>query len=104
MDELKGDNCYKVLDNDQLILFYFTASWCGPCQKIYPYLLEIIKQLDSKLFLGAALFGVGWGIYGYCPGPAIASIVYQSPITLLFIAFMMSGMLIADLVFKGLSK
>ena len=48
MDEIYGENCYHVLDNEQLILFYFTASWCGPCQKIYPYLLEIIKQLDSN--------------------------------------------------------
>tara|TARA_Y100000389_G_scaffold65519_1_gene61580 strand:- start:132 stop:452 length:321 start_codon:yes stop_codon:yes gene_type:complete len=48
MNELQGNDCYRVLDNEQLILFYFTASWCGPCQKIYPHILEIIKQIDSN--------------------------------------------------------
>tara|TARA_R110000824_G_scaffold208405_5_gene394043 strand:+ start:2793 stop:3212 length:420 start_codon:yes stop_codon:yes gene_type:complete len=32
------------------------------------------KELDGKLLGGAALFGIGWGLSGYCPGPAIASI------------------------------
>ncbi|MGM0615564.1 MAG: DUF6691 family protein [Pseudomonadota bacterium] len=32
------------------------------------------QDLDSKLLGGAALFGIGWGLSGYCPGPAIASI------------------------------
>lgn len=32
------------------------------------------KELDAKLLGGAALFGIGWGLSGYCPGPAIASI------------------------------
>lgn len=32
------------------------------------------KDLDAKLLGGAALFGIGWGLSGYCPGPAIASV------------------------------
>jgi thioredoxin 1 len=47
MNTIKGDECFKILDNNQYILFYFTASWCGPCQEIYPHLVELIKTLDQ---------------------------------------------------------
>ncbi|MCL4140050.1 UNVERIFIED_CONTAM: hypothetical protein GTU68_014498 [Idotea baltica] len=58
------------------------------------------SDIDLKLILGASLFGVGWGLYGYCPGPAIASIVYLSPITLLFLVFMFLGMQAGNLLSK----
>ena len=48
--------------------------------------------IDTRLILGAGLFGLGWGLYGYCPGPAIAALVYQSPTTLLFVLTMLFGM------------
>jgi thioredoxin 1 len=48
MESIQGDDCYKVLDLEQYIIFYFTASWCGPCQQIYPHLLELIKKIDPK--------------------------------------------------------
>ena len=51
MDEVKGDECFLTLDKSQYIIFYFTASWCGPCKRIYPELLDIIKQLDSEKIL-----------------------------------------------------
>ncbi len=34
------------------------------------------RQLDKSLFVGSAIFGVGWGLAGLCPGPAIASVTY----------------------------
>jgi uncharacterized membrane protein YedE/YeeE len=52
--------------------------------------------IDPSLAIGAVLFGLGWGISGYCPGPAVASIVTASKeITVFFIA-MVAGMLIVD--------
>lgn len=44
-----------------------------------------LSQIDSKLIVGAALFGIGWGIAGYCPGPAVAmlSLQWQEPLVLL---------------------
>jgi uncharacterized membrane protein YedE/YeeE len=42
--------------------------------------------------LGAVLFGVGWGLAGYCPGPALASVGFGGAGTLLFVAAMLDGM------------
>lgn len=49
-------------------------------------------DLTSSLFLGAALFGIGWGLGGYCPGPALASLPTFSLNPIVFIFFMMIGM------------
>lgn len=48
--------------------------------------------LDGKLILGSALFGIGWGIAGLCPGPAIASLALAPAAALPFIAAMLVGM------------
>jgi len=58
------------------------------------------SEIDSRLVIGAALFGIGWGLYGYCPGPALASIIYLSPVTIGFIIFMMMGMKLGNLFSK----
>jgi uncharacterized membrane protein YedE/YeeE len=47
--------------------------------------------IDAKLIIGAALFGVGWGLAGYCPGPAIAGLAIGSPEALWFVAAMVVG-------------
>ena len=48
MECLIGDNCFRILDKEQYIIFYFTASWCKPCQSIYPDLLKLIETLDNQ--------------------------------------------------------
>jgi uncharacterized protein len=48
--------------------------------------------IDRPLMLGAGLFGVGWGLIGYCPGPAVAALAFLKPGTLLFVASMLLGM------------
>lgn len=54
------------------------------------------SQIDKKLIGGALLFGVGWGLYGYCPGPAISSLVYGNASTLYFVVAMLAGMFAAN--------
>jgi uncharacterized protein len=49
-------------------------------------------RLDAPLVLGSALFGVGWGLVGFCPGPAVAAVVTGLPAVLGFVAAMVAGM------------
>ena len=56
------------------------------------------KNLDRSLIIGALLFGSGWGLGGYCPGPAITSLGSGSLNALLFVVAMGIGMLVADRV------
>jgi uncharacterized membrane protein YedE/YeeE len=50
-------------------------------------------DVDGRLVIGAAIFGVGWGLGGYCPGPAIASIGFGAMETVVFVIFMAIGMI-----------
>lgn len=49
------------------------------------------RTIDKDLVLGSALFGVGWGLAGYCPGPAITALVIVPKEALVFVAAMMAG-------------
>jgi uncharacterized protein len=49
-------------------------------------------DIDGKLVLGAALFGVGWGLVGYCPGPALASLLTGGVDVIIFVAALAAGM------------
>ena len=46
---VNGDDCFRVLDSKNLILFYFTASWCGPCKQISPVIEELSEKLKEKV-------------------------------------------------------
>jgi uncharacterized membrane protein YedE/YeeE len=48
--------------------------------------------LDVRLFAGAALFGAGWGMAGFCPGPAVTSLASAEPQVLVFVGTMLAGM------------
>jgi uncharacterized protein len=47
--------------------------------------------IDARLLGGAALFGLGWGLSGFCPGPAIASLVFGYQQSFIFVAAMIVG-------------
>jgi hypothetical protein len=49
-------------------------------------------DLDRPLILGATLFGIGWGLVGYCPGPALASLALGRSETVTFVLAMLVGM------------
>jgi len=52
--------------------------------------------VDRQLIAGSAVFGVGWGLSGFCPGPAISALSLGLPEVFLFVAAMLVGMLIHD--------
>lgn len=54
------------------------------------------RSIDRTLLLGAGLFGVGWGLGGYCPGPALTALAHGAPTTLAFVAAMVGGMFFFD--------
>ncbi len=59
------------------------------------------QQIDRTLISGAAIFGVGWGLSGICPGPAVASIGGGSNTIFAFILCMLAGMVFANQYLAG---
>lgn len=59
--------------------------------------LPTTKELDWKLISGAVLFGIGWGISGFCPGPALSALVTGMPEVIFFVLAMAAGQLLAML-------
>jgi uncharacterized membrane protein YedE/YeeE len=57
--------------------------------------IEFRKAIDAPLIAGAALFGAGWGIGGYCPGPALTALSGLSLEVIVFVAAMIAGGLFA---------
>jgi uncharacterized membrane protein YedE/YeeE len=55
-------------------------------------------HVDTRLVLGSVVFGVGWGLVGYCPGPALTSLGVGGWPTLLFVAAMIAGMTVFEAV------
>lgn len=62
--------------------------------------LPTSQDIDTKLLGGAALFGVGWGLSGFCPGPAVASLVFGRMESITFVIAMAAGMLLANQIQK----
>ena len=56
------------------------------------FLVPTRSDIDVRLMLGASLFGIGWGIAGYCPGPAIAGLGLGAMKTIVFCLAMVIGM------------
>ena len=49
MEMISGDDCFKLLDEKKYVLFYFTASWCGPCQRVYPHFTKLMESYDPNV-------------------------------------------------------
>src|SRR5262245_43954723 len=54
-------------------------------------------DIDARLLTGSALFGVGWGLVGLCPGPALENLATLSPRVIVFVVAMAAGMVLHDL-------
>jgi uncharacterized membrane protein YedE/YeeE len=57
--------------------------------------------IDRSLLLGAAVFGIGWGLGGYCPGPAFTGLGLLAPGTIIFVPAMLFGMWLARIAATG---
>ena len=62
------------------------------------------RKIDRKLIIGSVLFGIGWGLAGLCPGPSIAALSYGGRGLYVFLAAMLTGMVVAPVVRSRLDK
>ena len=68
------------------------------------FLITQKTNLDFNLLTGSAIFGIGWGLGGFCPGPVVVSISNGSAGTILFVITMLIGMVLAKLLMLRLQK
>lgn len=76
---------YFLTNNQNIIL----------ADKMY---LPTNKDIDKKLIFGSLMFGVGWGLAGLCPGPAISSLALLESSTFVFAFFMFLGFFISKFI------
>jgi len=55
-------------------------------------------KIDRRLVLGSILFGTGWGLAGFCPGPALVGLAMGLPEALVFVVAMLAGMALFELI------
>jgi uncharacterized membrane protein YedE/YeeE len=84
-------------------VFIFVKKRKSPLLDVQFY-LPMKKAIDKKLLLGAALFGMGWGWSGICPGPAIVSLAGGHLNTILFVGSLVLGMVFFKTMEKFFSK
>lgn len=83
-----------------LVTFRFVLKRERPIL-VQGFSLPTSTTIDGRLLAGAAIFGIGWGIYGYCPGPAISALVYLDSKTVIFVVAMLVGMAVANRLGKA---
>lgn len=69
-----------------------------------PLHLPKSRTIDGRLVAGSALFGIGWGLVGICPGPAIASLMVGGDKLLLFVVALLAGIKLMCLIGKNTNK
>lgn len=68
------------------------------------FMLPTRRDLDAKLLIGAGVFGAGWGLGGYCPGPGIVSLPGGGMAAAVFVIAMIAGMLATGKLEAALSR
>ncbi|PLY40824.1 hypothetical protein CSZ94_19070 [Janthinobacterium sp. ROICE36] len=63
-----------------------------------PMQLPAARRIDRRLLLGSLAFGVGWGIAGFCPGPALVSLLAGQPKAWIFVGAMLAGMVLFEVL------
>ena len=64
------------------------------------FYLPTLLKIDSKLLIGSALFGSGWGLIGYCPGPAVASLSFNFEKSSIVVTSIIAGILLHAILKK----
>jgi uncharacterized membrane protein YedE/YeeE len=77
---------------------YSIAYWLSRARAARPFMsvefsVPLARLIDRRLVLGALIFGAGWGLGGFCPGPAITSAGFGEPKVWVFVAAMLAGMM-----------
>jgi hypothetical protein len=72
------------------------VTWAGEPMQLPPP-----GPIDTRLVIGGVLFGIGWGLAGYCPGPALVAAGSGSLAALAFVAAMVAGMQLHDRLFTA---
>lgn len=80
-----------------LLAFWLVPRRAAPLADV-KFHMPTRNDIDARLLAGAALFGIGWGLAGYCPGPALASLLTGNTDTLIFVSAMVAGMWAANRV------
>ncbi len=73
---------------------YYLARKRGAAILGGPLSIPTNRAIDAKLIIGSLIFGVGWAIAGLCPGPAIAGLSSGATSSFIFVAAMLTGMLV----------
>jgi len=66
------------------------------------FILPVKTDLDTRLIGGSAIFGIGWGLAGFCPGGALPVLVSGGWLVVLFVAAVVAGMAIVRFIERGL--
>jgi uncharacterized membrane protein YedE/YeeE len=84
------------------ILVGLVSFWVAGKRKLSllgePMRLPTLRTIDRRLVLGSVTFGIGWGLAGFCPGPALASLLSGSMKPILFVIAMVAGMAVFELL------
>lgn len=84
-----------------ILVALFAARWAvGRTQSLTGAAMRMptATRIDRRLVLGSLTFGAGWGLAGYCPGPALASLASGGAKPWLFVAAMIAGMLVFEVL------
>ena len=98
---LRGARKVRSVDEPHLSVGLARLAVCEAAIALFPvlggrFVLSTRTGIDGALLAGAAIFGVGWGLAGYCPGPAIVDVASGSSSTLIFVAAMLVGSALTD--------